>query len=68
MVGTRDVVSGDMMGQCQFHLVGRVVVLGYQSQTMGDAIDMGVDGQGLLAEGDAEDDVGGLPTYTGQVE
>ena len=51
VVGPRQVGGGDMSQQCLFHLEGRIGCGGHETQTVGDAVDVGVDSDGGLVEG-----------------
>jgi hypothetical protein len=68
VVGIGDIVRRDMLDKRLFHLIRGVVAFRYESQSVGYAIDMGVDGKGRLPERHTLDHVGGLPPNAWQVE
>ncbi len=64
MVGVVQEFRGDELQQFLFHF--EHVLARCQSGAVGDAEDMRVDGDGRLAEGGVENDIGGLAADTGQ--
>ena len=57
----RPILFGDERHEPFFHFEGRLA--GGEPQTVGDAEDVRIDGDGVAAEGERVDDVGGLPAH-----
>ena len=55
----RPIFFGDERHEPLFHFEGRLAE--GESETVGDAEDVRIDGDGVAAEGERVDDVGGLP-------
>lgn len=68
VVGVGDILWRDMPRECLLDFERRVVALADQSESVGHAIYVGIDGKGGFPKGDALDNVGGLTAYTRQVE
>ncbi len=60
--------GGQVAEQVLLYLVGGVAGGGHESEAMADAIDVGIDGHGVHAEGYGLHDVGGLSAYAWQLE
>ena len=63
MMGFGDDVGGDVLDELAFCLEG-ILAVGGQSESFGDAEDMGVHRHGRLVPDDCADDVGGLSSDT----
>ena len=66
VVGGGPLFFGNMLAQFLLDAQGGGASPGYQGETVADAEDVGIDGQGGLAEGYGLDDIGGLAAYTGE--
>ena len=66
VVGGSPLFFGNMLAQFLLDAQGGGASPGYQGETVADAEDVGVYGHAWLSEGDAEDDVGCLASYSWQ--
>ena len=66
IVGGGNVGLGDVAAQGHLGGVGGGARGGYEAEAVADAEDVGVHGEGGLAEGYGLDDVGGLAAYAGE--
>ena len=66
MVGEGDDVGGEVFDEFLFDGEGCGAAWGHEAYAVADAEDVGVYGHAWLSEGDAEDDVGCLTSYSWQ--